>query len=92
MKVEGGRPGLHVPNSPHDLCGRRATFEEEEEDRESRALELCESRGGLPGLPAPNSPHDLCGRKATLNLKSLLHTSTWLMILMISVDVKQHRI
>ena len=22
----GGRPGLPVPNSPHGLCGRKATF------------------------------------------------------------------
>ena len=25
----GGGPGLHVPDSPHGLCERRATFEEE---------------------------------------------------------------
>ena len=25
----GGRPGLPVPNSPYDLCGRKATLEEE---------------------------------------------------------------
>ena len=29
----GGRPGLPVPNSPKGLCGRKATFEEEEEER-----------------------------------------------------------
>ena len=22
----GGRPGLHVPNSPYGLCGRKATL------------------------------------------------------------------
>ena len=22
----GGRPGFHVPNSPHGLCGRKATL------------------------------------------------------------------
>ena len=27
MKVRGGRPGLPVPNSPQDLCGRKATPE-----------------------------------------------------------------
>ena len=27
----GGRPGLPVLNSPYGLCGRKATFEEEEE-------------------------------------------------------------
>ena len=32
----GGRPGLPVPNSPYDLCGRKATFEEEND-------ELCSS-------------------------------------------------
>ena len=26
----GGHPGLPVPNSPYGLCGRKATFEEEE--------------------------------------------------------------
>ena len=29
-KSEGGRPWLPVPNSPHGLCGCKATFEEEE--------------------------------------------------------------
>ena len=28
----GGRPGLPVPNSPYGLYGRKATFEEEEEE------------------------------------------------------------
>ena len=26
----GGRPGLHIPKSPYGLCGRSATFEQEE--------------------------------------------------------------
>ena len=25
-KSQGGRPGLHVPNSPYVLCGRKATL------------------------------------------------------------------
>ena len=28
----GGRPGLPVPTSPYCFCGRKATFEEEEEE------------------------------------------------------------
>ena len=28
----GGRPGLPVPNKPYGLCGRKATFEEEEDE------------------------------------------------------------
>ena len=26
VKVEDGRPGLPVPNSPYGLCGRKATL------------------------------------------------------------------
>ena len=37
----GGRPGLPVPNKPYGLCGRKAAFEEEEEDTRIRAQELC---------------------------------------------------
>ena len=68
-----------------------------------RAQELCESRGGHPGLPVPDSPYGLCGRKATLNLNwstSELRScvkvevavldSPSLIVLMVSVDVKQH--
>ena len=53
-----------MPNSPYGLCGRKATFEEEDHSRSSGAV--CESRGGLP-----NSPYGLYGRKATLNLLSV---------------------
>ena len=66
------------------LCGRK----------------LCESRGSRPGLPVPNSPYGLCGRKATLLLNSELRScvngevsalgSRSLIVLMVSVDVKQH--
>ena len=60
-----------------------------------------ESRGGRRGLPVPNSPHGLCGRKATLNcgiseLKSCVKVevavldSPSLIVLVVSVDVKQH--
>ena len=28
----GGRPGLPVPNKPYGLCGRKATFEEEDDE------------------------------------------------------------
>ena len=52
--------GLHVPNIPYGLCGRKATFEGHD-----RAQELCEGRVGRPGLHVPTSPYGLCGRKAT---------------------------
>ena len=64
----GGRPGLPVPNSPYDLCGRKARFEKV---KCIKAQELCESRGGRPGPPAPNSAYGLRGRKATLKKFSL---------------------
>ena len=48
----GGRAGLPAPISPHGLCGRKATFEE---DGLLRAQELCESPGGRPGLSVPNT-------------------------------------
>ena len=41
-------------------------FEEEEEEVDCRAQDLCESRGGRPGLPVLNRTYALCGRKATL--------------------------
>ena len=64
-----------------------------------RAQELCESGGGRPGLPS--SPYGLCGRKATLKygaseLGSCVKEgvdilgSPPLIVLMVSVDVKQH--
>ena len=64
---------------------------------------VCESRGGRPGLPVCNHPYGLCGRKATLNLNCSISElrscvtvemailgSPSLMVLMVSVDVKQH--
>ena len=64
-------------------------------------LKMCESRGGRPGLPVPNSPYGLCGRKETLNcsiseLRSCVKVevavlgSLSLIVLMVSVDEKQH--
>ena len=50
VKVEVAVP---VPNSPHGLCRRKPTLEEEK----TSELRSC----------VPNSPYDLCGRKATLN-------------------------
>ncbi len=32
VKVEGGRSGFPVCNKPDGFCGRKAAFEEEEED------------------------------------------------------------
>ena len=64
---------------------------------------VCVCVCGRPGLPVPNSPYGLCGRKATLNLKpkqSELRScvkvevavlgSPSLIVLIVSVDVKQH--
>ena len=67
-----------------------------------RAQELCESRGGRPGLHVPNGSYGLCGRKAPLNLRRAADLrscvkvevavlgSPSLIVLMVSVDVKQH--
>ena len=67
-----------------------------------RGQDLCESRGGRPGLPVPNSPYGLCGHKATLKLtvresdlrscvkvEAAVLGSPSLIVLMVSVDVKQ---
>ena len=67
---------------------------------------MCESRGGRPGLPVPNSPYGLCGRKPTLKrekererarererdvkVEVAVLGSPFLIVLMVSVDVKQH--
>ena len=53
MKVEVEFCAL-VPNSPYDLCLRKASVNEQEAS--FRAQELCESRGGRRGLPVPNIP------------------------------------
>ena len=77
----GERPGLPAPNSPYDLCGRQSN------------IKLQESRGGRPGLPASNSPYDLCGRQATLSFKNLevdVLGSQVLIVLTVSVNIKQH--
>ena len=84
----GGRPGLPIPNGPYGLCRVKAKLPS------LRAQKLCESRGGLYGL---------CGRKVTLKLKHQVSElrscvkvevavlgSPSLMVLMVSVDVKQH--
>ena len=68
-----------------------------------RAQELCVSRGGRPGLPVPDNPFGLCGRKATMNysfrtseprncvkVEMAVPGSISLIVLMVSVDVKQH--
>ena len=61
-----------------------------------RLCQLCESRSGRPGLPVANSPYGLWGRKATLNLNCVkvevaVLGPTSLIVLMVSVDVKQQR-
>ena len=66
-----------------------------------RGQELCEGRGGRPGLLVPNRPYGLCGRKATLNcsisevrscvkVEVVVLGSSSLIVLTVSVDVKQH--
>ena len=62
---QGGRRGPRdVPNSPCGLCGRTATFNEEEVPT-SRAQELSERRSGLLGLP----PHIIIrGRITTVSV------------------------
>ena len=42
-----------------------------DEHRNFRAQELCESRGGRPVLPVPKSPYGLCGREAALEKKTV---------------------
>ena len=66
---------------------------------------MCGSRGGRPGLPVPNSASGFCGRKATLKKKEkavelefrscvkievAVSGSPSMIVLMVSVDVKQH--
>ena len=70
----GGRPGLPVHNSLYGLYGRKATL------NYLRAQELCGSRGGRPGLPVPNSPPPPPPNPLNRSL----------IVLMVSVDVKQH--
>ena len=70
-KSRGGLPGLAVPNSPHGLCGHKATLNL---NYHVRAQELCEGRGGRPGLPVRNSPYGLCGRKTTLEEEAIVKT------------------
>ena len=91
---QSGRPGLPVPNNLYSFCGRKATLK-------NRAPELCENRGGRPELPVADKPYGFCGRKATLNrthpelrncvkVEVAILDSPSLIILMVSVDVKQH--
>ena len=96
---QSGRPGLACP---YGFRGRKATFEEEEEEERGRTelQELCESRGGHPGLPVPNSPYGFRGRKATLSLRRTAELRSCVkvevvvlgsvIVLMVSVDVKPH--
>ena len=39
MKVEVGRPGFPVPNSPYGLCGRKATLNRERESERASERE-----------------------------------------------------
>ena len=68
---------------------------------DARVQELCERRGGRPRLPVPNSPYGPCGHKTTLNeefaefrscvkVEVAVLGSPFLIVLMVSVDVKQH--
>ena len=71
-----------------------------------RTQGLCESRGGLPELPVPNSPYGLCGRRTeitrtrtrtpltsgavSVKVGVAVLGSPSLIVLMVSVAVKQH--
>ena len=41
----GGRSGLPVPNSPYGLCGRKATFEEEEGELHTERTDVLHTDG-----------------------------------------------
>ena len=97
--------GSPLPSSPYGLSGRKATLNLNLHVFDTELQELCESQGGRPGLPVPNGPCGLCGRKATLNLNLHVFDtelrssvkveiavlgSPSLIVLMVSVDVKQH--
>ena len=47
----GGRPGLPVPNSPYDLCGRKATLNDRLSLSEPRSREKVEV--AVLGSPSP---------------------------------------
>ena len=66
-----------------------------------RAQGLFDGRDDRPGFPVPNSPYGLCGRKAALNcsiselrgcvnLEVAVLGSACLIVLTVSVDIKQH--
>ena len=72
VKVEVAVLGSLSPNSPYGLRGRKATFEEEEEEEGRRVSKLkscVKVVVVILGSPSPNSPYGLCGRKATVELK-----------------------
>ena len=69
MKVEVAILGSPSPNSPYGLCGRKATFEEEEGGRVSKLKSCVKVEVAILGSPSPDSPCGLCGRKATVELK-----------------------
>ena len=48
----GSRPGLPVPNSPYGLCGRKATFEEEEEDSSLESRSCVKVEVTVMGSPS----------------------------------------
>ena len=85
---------LDVRNSPHSLCGPKATL-----NCSISELRSCVNVE-VDVLDVRNSPHSLCGPKATLNcsiseLKSCVNVqvavlgSPSLIVLMVFVDVKQ---
>ena len=59
MKEERGRrPGLLAPNSPYDLCGRKATLKPSHPE-----LRSCVKGKFKKEVDVPNSPYGLCGLK-----------------------------
>ena len=97
-ECRGGRPGLPVPNSLYGLCRCKATVNE---PRIQSSGAVWMSR--WPSwAPVPNSHYGLSGCKATLNEPRIQSSgavwmSRWpswgspsLIVIMVSLDVKQH--
>ena len=63
MRVEVAVLGSQSLNSPHGLCGRKATL-----NLNDCLAELRRSCAKVLGSQSLNSPYGLCGRKATCSL------------------------
>ena len=98
----GGRPELLTSNSPYGLCGRKATFEEEEEEEDcvSELRSCVEVEVDVLGSPyltvsTVSVAEVQCCFTSTKTIRTVRHgeprtaTSSFTQLL-ISVDVKQH--